>query len=597
MNAELEFKLNHIPKQPGVYLFKDQHDRVIYVGKAKNLFNRVHSYFNNIKLTSNHSYKTNKLVDHIANVDFIVVANENESLILESNLIQKYKPQFNILLKENSGYPYIVVTKETHPRLLYLRDYKKIKGKYYGPFAATSHRRYDIYDLLLRLFPLRKCSHLHKEKCLYYDIGQCLGPCINHIEQDQYRVIGEQIDAFFKGDTHSIIKTLQAKEKTEANTLDFEGAKRTLDLINGIKEISHQQNINLHMKTNSDVVGYFVKDNLISIVIFSYANGKLFTKHQQIGEIHGEINDTLTDYLMQFYYKSFNIPQTCYVNVAPASMRELAKVLNVHFINPVKGLHKTIMQTAAHNAKTYYELNYLVYQKKQAQTVDAFNELAKMLSLDNLTLINVFDMSNLFGNDKVGGMIALENGVYNKNLYRKFIIKDLNANSDYAYMSEVIKRQYTRVLKNNEALPNLIIVDGGIIQVNAAIKALKEINLQSVIPVIGLAKNSKHQTDAIVFPNHKQIKLDHQSSLYMYLFNMQEEIHRYTINFFRQKSKSSAFKSVLNEIPGLGEKSVNKLLQRYENVANIKIAPVEELTQYVKLAIAKEIKKRLNHHD
>ncbi|GHU33408.1 hypothetical protein FACS1894166_08790 [Bacilli bacterium] len=352
------------------------------------------------------------------------------------------------------------------------------------------------------------------------------------------------------------------------------------------------QTINLKNHRNTDVIGFFLKEGHIAVVIFSYINGKLLTKFQQIAEIHSEVDETLTQFLMQYYQNSYNKPQTCYVNLEKAPLKILSKTIGLEFINPIAGKYKTIIQSAVSNAKKFYDTNLLVYQKKRQMTVEAFNDLRKTLNLDNLSLIHVFDMSNLFGKDKVGSMIALENGVLNKNLYRKFIIKDLSASSDYAYTYEVVKRQYVKTIKIGTPLPNLIIVDGGTIQINAVKKALSELHIEKIVPVIGLVKDNHHRTDAIITDNHRQIALDHKSRLYTYLFNIQEEVHRYAISFFRKRFKDSSFKSILDDIPGLGSKSVAKLLAHYDNIANIKQASVEELKQYVSEKIAREILKK-----
>jgi excinuclease ABC subunit C len=446
---------------------------------------------------------------------------------------------------------------------------------------------------LQQVFPLRKCNHVPHQKCLYYDIGQCLGPCVNKIQPEQYHKIKNEIDNFFSGKYKQIISDLKIKEKTAAEHYEFEEARKALDLINGIKEIEQHQNINLVSKINEDAVGYFIKDNLISISIISYVKGNLLTKNQQIGEFYGDINELLTNYLMQYYYQGFNLPKKCYVNLDPSNLQGLSTTLNIQFINPSRGKYQSILENTVKNASLYFQTNYLVYKQRKERTQLAFENFSRLLSLDNLSLIHVFDMSNLFGSDKVGAMIALDNGVFNKNLYRKFIIKDLKAASDTQYMFEVVHRQYKKMLEEKQPLPNLIIVDGGLGQVNAALKALKELNLHDIIPVIGLNKDRSHKTDGITFASKKIMKLDRKSDIYLFLFNIQEEVHRYAINFFRQRSKGSAFKSYLNEIEGLGEKTINKLLAHYDNIANIRQASIEELNQFVSLDIAKQIKAKI----
>jgi excinuclease ABC subunit C len=435
-----------------------------------------------------------------------------------------------------------------------------------------------------------------KKKCLYYDIGQCLGPCINKITYAEYEPYIKQLGEFFKGKPQSLLKYLSQKEDEASKKLNYEEAKRILTLSNQLKESSKEmatsQTVNLKNNRNTDVVGYHLEQQYITIVIFSYINGKLLTKFQQIAEIHDEVDETLAQFLMQYYQNSYNKPTVCYINLQKDTLKSLSETIELEFINPISGKYRTIIQSAANNAKKFYDSNLLVYQKKRQITTEAFNDLRKTLNLDNLSLIHVFDMSNLFGKDKVGSMIALENGAYNKNLYRKFIIKDLNATSDYAYTYEVVKRQYTKMIKTGAPLPNLIIADGGIIQINAIKKALNELHIDKIVPVIGLVKDNHHRTDAIVIDTNRQISLDRKSNLYTYLFNIQEEVHRYAISFFRKRFKDSAFKSILDDIPGLGSKSVAKLLAHYDNVANIKQASLEELKQYVSEKIAKEILKR-----
>ena len=590
LNNELKFKLSKIPKKHGCYLWKNKYGEIIYVGKANNIYSRVRQYFLKSK-----DLKTNKLVQNIYDVDYIVVNNENEALILENNLIKKYQPKYNILLKDGTFYPYIVLTNEKYPRLIYTRDLKKYKGTYYGPFAQANSNKYSIYNLLLQLFPLRKCNIVPKQKCLYYDIKQCLGPCINKINDSEWLKIKKDINEFFKGNYQNIIKDLKQKELSCSESLDYEQAKKYFDLINSINELERTQNINLSTKKNIDVLGYCRRNNLLSIVLFMYVNGKLLAKNEQIVELYNNnINETITNYLIQYYDGNNANPSECYLNIDKKQIKELKTFFKkITFINPTKGKFKDILLNAINNAKTYLKSNYHIFLNNTRKKEQGFNDLKKIIGIDNLSLIHVFDMSNLFGEDKVGCMIALENGEFNKNLYRKFIIKDLSLSSDTEYMYEVIKRQYHKMIDEKSVLPNLIIVDGSKQQVNSTIKALKELKLDSVIPVIGLAKNNKHKTHKIVTINDQYI-LEPDSFLYFFLFNIQEEIHRYTINFFRKRNIDSKFKSKLKNIKGLGTISINKLLKHYDNVANIASAPIEEISQFVNKKIAKKIKEELN---
>ncbi|MDR2461889.1 MAG: excinuclease ABC subunit UvrC [Mycoplasmataceae bacterium] len=585
LNKNLQFKLKKIPDKSGVYLWKDINDKIIYVGKAKNLFKRTQQYFN-----KENDSKTTKLVKNIYDVDFIVVNNENESLILETNLIKKYKPKYNILLRYSYGYPYIVITNEEHPRIVYTKSPNNYRGTYYGPFASVDDNKYEIYNFLQKLFPLRKCEKLKKQRCLYADIEECLAPCINKININVYQDIKKSIHDFFSGKTYELIKKLKTEEKEYANNFQYEKANKIYELIKSIKKISHNQNINLLSKKNIDVIGYYIKNDYITISIFSFINGKLLTKNQQICELNNSINESVTNYIMQYYYNNSFSPKICYVNLNSDSLKNLSETLKIKMFNPKTSKFQDIISTAVENSKTYFESNYLIFKHQQKWQLEAFEEFKKIINIKNLTLINVFDMSNLFNDNKVGAMIALENGMFNKNLYRKFNIKNTNANSDYEYMYEVIKRQYKRTIEERKMLPNLIIVDGGSIQIKAATIALKELKIDTVIPVIGLKKNRQHKTDAIISKD-ATYQLDKQSNVYNFLLNIQEEIHRFAIKFYHQKSLTTFSKSKLDEIPGIGKKTISKLLSNYENISNIKNAPIEELTQFVSNDIAKQIKK------
>jgi excinuclease ABC subunit C len=588
VNKELIFKLNKIPHKTGIYLWKNKHDEIIYIGKAKDLFNRTHQYLNKTE------YRTKKIIDESYDIDFIVVNNEKESLLLENSLIKKHQPKFNILLKNGSGYPYIVVTKETHPRILYTTEFKKNKGTYYGPFPTMHGGRYDLYKLLLEIFPLRKCNILKKEKCLYYDIHQCLGPCVNKINIDQYQKILKQINDFFKGNNKTLINNLIENEKQATKNFDFELASKYYNLINAVKSISVKQNIQLKNSKAIDFVGYFVKNNNISIVIFSYANGELLTKHSIIGELNGDIDEIVESYLIQYYLESENKPHKCCVSLSKQSLKQLSLVNDICFINPIKSKYKTILLNAVHNAKQSYNSNYLIYKNKQSRTIKAFNEFQNIINLNNLSLIHAFDISSTINGIKVGGMIALTNGEFTKHLYRKFIIRDLEASSDSEYMYEVAKRQYAKMIHEKQQLPNLIIVDGGIIQINAVKKALHELKLNNLIPIIGLVKNNSHKTDHIIFEDKKTIQIDKHSSLYFFLSNIQEEVHRFVITFFKNKTKDSYLKNKLMKVKGVGRKTSEKIINHFGDIQAIKNATTSELQQYVDNKLAKEIKKGVN---
>jgi excinuclease ABC subunit C len=525
MDASLEYKLKNIPHLPGVYTWKNKHSEIIYVGKAKDLFNRVHQYFNN-----DVSSKTKELVNNITDVDFTITKTANDALVLEANLIKKYKPKFNILLRDNNSYPYIVLTKEKYPRLIYTRTNKQTNGTYFGPLADVDIKKFDIFNLLQRIFPLRKCNIVPKTKCLYYDMGMCLGPCINDIKQEQYDAIEKSINSFFNGNNKEIIADLQNKEKKEAQVLNFELAKKYLDLITSLERIQEAKvNVILKNKTKTDIIGYYFENNYLTIIIHSYINGKLLEVNRQINEIYDDIPSSISSFLTQYYQGSLNKPAKIYIDMKIDLLEEFS------VFTPLKGKIRQLTNNANLNAKHYFNTNLLVYQRMKQRTSYAFEEFKKILEIDNLSLIHVFDMSNLFDKDKIGAMIGIEGGMFNKKLYRKFIIKDQTINGDTNFMHEVVLRQYTRMINDKQTFPNLIIVDGGLAQVNAAKKALTELKLEKIIPVVGLSKDNKHKTDSIVIDAQTKLSLDKKSALYNYLFNIQEEVHRFAIGFNRSK--------------------------------------------------------------
>ncbi|WP_412032190.1 excinuclease ABC subunit UvrC [Malacoplasma muris] len=586
--TDLEKKLKSVPKLPGCYLWKDKNGVIIYIGKAKNLYNRTHQYFNSKK-----DPKTFKLVQEIYDLDYVIVNNENESLLLENNLIGKYKPKYNILLRESNTFPYIVVTKEEHPRILYSHDNKrKIRGTYYGPFATT--KKYELYNFINRIFPLRKCRTLPNQKCIYYDIGQCLGPCINKITKNDYEPYLKRINDFFSGKYHELDESLKKEELSSAEKLNFEMSKEYFDLRNSLKSFSLKQDIISSKNNDEDVIGFAIKENIIAIVIFKYANGFLISKYD-IFTVFYLSSDEIVESLVFDYYSNLAIekPKNVYLSLDNSILNNLSLSLKINFINPTKGSKKDIMLTALTNANELMKSKYLTAVSNLSRESNALQQLQDLIGVDSTYIIEMFDNSNIFNDDKVSAMVVYENGKKNKNLYRKFNIKNLESNSDYEYMEEVIFRRYKLVIDSKNSLPNLIIVDGGKPQVSAALKSLKKLHIDSVVPVIGLAKDDKHKTDRIVKSDLTEIKLDKTSELYFFLLNMQDEVHRFAITFHRSKRSKSLFKTTLNEINNLGKKRIEKLLLKFETIEKIKEASVDELSQVVPRKIAIEIKNKL----
>ena len=589
MNDNLKEKLNNIPKKPGVYLWKDKYNEVIYVGKAINLYNRTHQYFLFLQ-----NLRRTQLANNIYDLDYVVTKNDNEAFILENNLIKKYQPKYNVLLKDGSNYPYILLTNEKDPRLLYTRIIKKNNGKYYGPISAGIKNKYDIYNLVLELFPLRKCNIVPKEKCLYYDLHQCVGPCINKIDINTYKTIKSNIDAFFHGEYKDIIAKLKEQELQLAQNLNFEQAQQKKELIEAIQNLTINQTVQLASLDSTDIVAYKVIDNKIGIVVFGYTNGKLLTKFDSVEDIYDD-NDTevVANYLMQ-YYEKFDHPKILYVSLDEQNIKLLEESLKITIKNPTKGQMKQIMLSALENADVIIKNSLRSKQNKLARTVIANEELRQLLKMESLNRIELFDNSHIDNVDRVGAMVVFENGIANKKLYRKFIIKDQTSQDDLAYMKEVLYRRYSKMLKNEEALPDLIIVDGAKLQVEVANAILKELKIDLLVNVIGLKKNDEHKTKSIILKNYSEIILDKKSNLYFYLLNMQEEVHRFAISFFRQRHTKSLFSSELDHIEGLGSKRKSLLMQAFNNIYEIKNATLEQLKQVVPLNVALKLKEKFN---
>ena len=589
MNNNLQEKLNNVPKKPGVYLWKDRYGDVIYVGKAINLYNRTHQYF----LVPQNLRRT-QLANNIYDLDYVITKNDNEAFILENNLIKKYQPKYNVLLKDGSNYPYILLTNEKDPRLLYTRIIKKNNGKYYGPISAGIKNKYDIYNLVLELFPLRKCNIIPKEKCLYYDLHQCVGPCIHQITVETYKEIKANIDAFFHADYKDIIDKLKQQELQLAQNLNFEQAQQKKELIEAIQNLKINQTVQLASLESTDIVAYKVIDNRIGIVVFGYVNGKLLTKFDSVEDIYDDNDsDVVANYLMQ-YYERFDHPKTLYVSLDDENIKLLEEALKITIKNPTKGQMKQIMLSALENADVIIKNSLKSKQNKLARTVLANEELRQLLKMESLSRIELFDNSHIDNIDRVGAMVVFENGIANKKLYRKYIIKQAETQDDLTYMKEVLYRRYSKLLKNEEALPDLIIVDGAKLQVEVANQILKELRIDLLVNVIGLKKDDFHKTKSIVLKNYQEIALDKKSNLYFYLLNMQEEVHRFAISFFRQKHTKSLFSSELDNIEGLGNKRKALLMQTFNNIYEIKNATLEQLKQVVPLNVALKIKEKIN---
>lgn len=586
MRIELKNKLDNAPSKPGCYFWKDVNGNIIYVGKAKNIKKRLFQYFNNVG-----NNRKSKLVENIFDVDYIIVNNENEALVLENNLIKINKPKYNVLLKENSNYPYIILTNEKDPRLIYTRKFKNYNGKAYGPFPSSEINAYEIYNLVQRIIPLRKCNHIPNKKCIYYDLGQCLGPCIKDINSNEYLVLKQKVNDIFNNKIKHILDELEQKEKESSNNLDFENAKYYLDLQESLKKLNQKQIVEFVKNVDIDIVGYYTDNDYISIFIFNFINGKLVTKNSHLSKYYNDdINETLVSYLVQ-YYQENKIPKQIYINIDYESLTLLSNYLNVKIINTTKSKYNDLILMAIKNAKKYlfdYKLNA---DYEYNRTIGAFEELSSILDINNVTRIDMIDNSNIFNQSPISAFVTFINGRRNTKYYRKINLDNLNQKSDFHYMEYAIKKRYRNITQKHDK-PDILIVDGGKQQITAAKNAFKELNISDIV-IIGLVKNSKHKTESILKEDGTEIKLDKTSPIYSLLCNIQEEVHRFAITNFREKRVKSQMSVFLDDIKGLGPKTKNKILEIYPNVFNLSSADEKTLCQIVNKKIANEILKKI----
>lgn len=583
-------ELSLVPHLPGCYLMKNKDNIVIYVGKSKNLKNRLSSYFNR-----EHTGKTMMLVREIDHFEYIVTNTEMESLLLEINLIKKYTPKYNILYRDDKSYPYIELTDEKVPRLRIIRriNVKKIKNNLFGPYPNVGAAR-RVVEILNRVYPLRKCNTYEKRECLYYHIGECLGYCTKNIDEEIIKEMKTEIISFLNGNTKVLTNKLKEKMNKYSNNMEYEKALEYKELLNYINITTEKQKVDLDDRVNIDVVGYYSKDNYISIQILFIRGGKLLDRNRNIFPMVGDEEEELSNYLLNFYSKNVSNPKEILVpdNIDNSTFSEL---FNIKFITPIKGEKKRILSLAEDNARIYYEEQMTYIKRDEDKITNALNELKEKLNIPSTDRIELFDNSNLFGSFNVSGMVVFKMGKPSKNDYRKYKITN-DVNDDYGTMKEVIYRRYFKALKENTELPDLIIVDGGIGQINVAREVISSLGLK--IEVCGLKKDDTHSTNMLLgkYPL-EEIKIDKQSDLFLLLTKMQDEVHNFTISYHKNIRSKGALSSVLDNIEGIGEVRKNKLLKKYKTISKMKEAPLEELEEILPKDIAVSFKDFLQEYD
>lgn len=552
---------------PGCYLMKNTEGKVIYVGKARKLKNRVSSYF-----TGAHNYKTTKLVDHIWDFDYIVTDSEKEALLLEINLIKDYTPEYNIMFMDNTYYPYIELTDETHPRLKIVRKTKNKKNKYFGPYPDATAAR-NTFKLLNKLYPLRKCNHVPDKPCLYYSLHQCLGPCINEVDKSQYDEIRKELISFIHGNTKSKIDELTEKMMTASENLQFELAKEYRDLIRSIEYVTAKQNVQFGDYKDRDILGYFIDKGYISIQLFFMREGKLLYHDFNLEPVGEDFEEDLIRFLVT-YYQTHPEPYELLIP-QDVDLKLLSEILSCHVLQPQRGDKKSLVEMANKNAKEALEKKFLLKEKTDEKTILPIIELGQKLGIDTPHTIELYDNSNIQGAYAVAGMVVYKDGVPSKKDYRKYKIKTVEGPDDYASMKEVIYRRYYRLLMEQKEMADLIIVDGGLGQIKVAKEVIDSLNLS--VHICGLSKDDKHSTAMLLDEDGNQVPIDTKSPLFFLLTRMQDEVHRYAISFHRQVRSKSLFSSILDEVEGIGEARKKKLLNHFKSVKKMKEASLEEL--------------------
>jgi excinuclease ABC, C subunit len=562
-------KLKLVPELPGSYQMKNKDGIIIYVGKAKNLKNRLKSYFTGLV-----TGKTAMLVADIVDFEYIVTSTELESLILEITLIKKYNPKYNILLKDDKSYPYIELTDEKYPRLRIVRNVnrKRHKSRLFGPFPNVGAARKTV-NMLNRIYPLRKCENLKKEVCLYYHIGECLGYCQKEVDEQKQKEMMAEIISFLKGNNEIIIKRLKEDMERASEALNFEKALELKNMLNDIDITLTKQKIDLNKNYNFDLFGFYQDKNYLSVTVFFIREGLLFGRQNDIFNSVDQLEEDLTHYIIQFYEKNHLLPKEILVPDCVNS-ELLSEYLERKVSIPKRGALKNLLNLACENATVSLTEKYENIEREETNRLQAEEELRELLSLSKLERIEAFDNSHLFGTFYVGGMVVFDHFLPNKNEYRKFKIST-EVKDDLSAMKEVIYRRYFRVLMEEFVAPDLILVDGGELQITAAKEVIDELHLN--IPIAGLKKNDQHKTSVLVNQDLKEIPLPKDSHLFLFLNRIQDEVHRYAISYHRNIKSKGALASLLDMAPGIGEVRKHALLKKFGSLKKMKEASLEEL--------------------
>ena len=589
MNNLIKSKLELLPTSPGCYIHKDKNGTIIYVGKAKNLRNRVRSYFR-----GSHDTKTEALVSEIVDFEFIVTESNIEALLLEINLIKENKPKYNIMLKDDKSYPFIKITNERYPRLIITRQVKKDGGLYFGPYPDVGAAN-EIKRLLDRIFPFRKCTNPPSKVCFYYHLGQCMAHTVCHKDEAYFKGMAQEVSDFLKGQDDKIIDELKLKMTTAAQNMEFERAAEYRDLIQAIGTLRTKQRVMAKDLQNRDVFGYYVDKGWMCVQVFFVRQGKLIERDVNLFPYYNDPDEDFLTYVGQFYQeKSHLIPNEILI---PQDIDEEAvkALVDTKVLKPQRGEKKQLVNLAIKNARVSLEQKFNLLEKSMEKTQGAIENLGKLLQIPTPVCIESFDNSNIMGTSPVSAMVVFVNGKPSKKDYRKYKIKTVVGPDDYASMREVIRRRYSRVMRDGLTPPDLIVIDGGQGQVNVAKQVIQE-ELGLDIPIAGLQKNDKHQTHELLFGDPLQvIELSRTSQEFFLLQRIQDEVHRFAITFHRQLRSKNSFSSQLDGIEGLGPKRKQLLMKHFKSLTKIKEATVDEIvTVGIPRAVAEAVQAKLH---
>ena len=589
MNNLIKSKLELLPTSPGCYIHKDKNGTIIYVGKAKNLRNRVRSYFR-----GSHDTKTEALVSEIVDFEFIVTESNIEALLLEINLIKENKPKYNIMLKDDKSYPFIKITNERYPRLIITRQVKKDGGLYFGPYPDVGAAN-EIKRLLDRIFPFRKCTNPPSKVCFYYHIGQCMAHTICKKDEVYFKSMAQEVSDFLKGQDDKIIDDLKGKMAAAAQTMEFERAAEYRDLIQAIGTLRTKQRVMAKDLQNRDVFGYYVDKGWMCVQVFFVRQGKLIERDVNLFPYYNDPDEDFLTYVGQFYQEKSHLDPNEVLIPQDIDEEAVKALVDTKILKPQRGEKKQLVNLAIKNARVSLEQKFNLLEKSVEKTQGAIENLGRLLQIPTPVRIESFDNSNIMGTSPVSAMVVFVNGKPSKKDYRKYKIKTVVGPDDYASMREVIRRRYGRVQRDSLTPPDLIVIDGGQGQVNIAKQVIQE-ELGLDIPIAGLQKNDKHQTHELLFGDPLEVvELSRNSQEFFLLQRIQDEVHRFAITFHRQLRSKNSFSSQLDGIEGLGPKRKQNLMKHFKSLTKIKEASLDEIVEVgVPRAVAEAIQRKLN---